>query len=213
MGIDARMLVRTHRKVSAEEVKQIAVRAQIAIGTDTLDVSRPGRWYKNGRHSLTLVEGAWEQDGPDIEPENGETFVEVHLTTRFYGPGYERGNLVGILAVARYMRAAFAPCEVWYGGDSSGVLARHLDDKYEAELWAHFMSTEARRYFASFGGLGKRDAHSVHCDFCGINANENMWSGGDTGHYCPSCGQHWCRYADGRVVESDKHYAPIAKAK
>jgi hypothetical protein len=208
MGVDAQMLVRTKRAVTPAEVKRIAVQMQIAFGHDgVLTVWSPNAAYvpyKGGRHCLEIIE-RYEQDGPAIKPRKGETLVEVSLGTRYYGPGYERGDLPGILAVARYLRAAFKPCEVWYGGDSSGICAEHLNDELESSLWEHFCSQASREYFSS----GSKTS-AVRCDFCDIPANNNMWGGGKTGHYCPSCGAHWLLYTDGRLVSADKDYKPLA---
>lgn len=204
MGIDAEMFVRVNRAVTADEVKKKAVAMQVAFGPGPLFVARPGRSYGQPHHSLAIVD-VWRQDGPDIDPEPGETFIKVYLWTRYYGPGYERGDLPAILAVARYLRTVFEPCEIWYGGDSSGVCAEHLDDALEAELWTLFCSEHARDYFSK-GFM--RSTSLVRCDFCDLDANQGMFSRDTNGYVCPSCDQHWLRYADGRVVECDENYQP-----
>lgn len=205
MGVDARMLIRVPRVVTGEEVKREAVKAQIALNRDHFSVYRPGEhsWSPEGRHCLSIV-SEYEQDGESIVPRVGETLIEVHLATRYYGVGYERGDLIGILAVAKWFRLAFAPCEIWYGGDSGGCCAEPLDDVRENDLWVHFMSDAGRAYF----NRPPKDYAAIHCTFCDVDAGEFMWSGADSGHSCPSCGQHWRRFGNGRIALADDKYNP-----
>jgi hypothetical protein len=167
-----------------------------------LFVQPPSNRDPVGRHSLAIVD-EWEQDGPTIWPEGGETFVKCNLWTRYYGPGYERGDIVSILAIAKWLKKAFAPCEVWYGGDSSGVVAEPIDEK---SLWEHFMSDKGRAYF---GDQWIEAGGTVHCDFCDLPATENMSGRDKTGYFCNSCGRHWLWYEDGRLVECGKDYQEL----
>lgn len=73
-------------------------------------------------------DGGWErgtvylQDGPDMKAQPGEWFLEVHVWTRYYNEGYERGNIVLICGLCDWVEENIPNSEVWYGGDSSGVL-------------------------------------------------------------------------------------------
>ncbi len=199
MGVDARMFVRVPRKLTKKEVFAEAVRIASAFASDTFFVRRPekdksGR-NRGGRHALEIVE-TYQQDGPDIVPEAGETLVEVHLWTRYYGPGYERGDLVAILAVARWLRGVWPDGVVWYGGDSSGILAAPLDDD---ALWAHYMSERGRAYFR---GHWDRQTLARSCDFCKIPLS----SVNATKYYCMACRGHWEQQADGSLRELDDQW-------
>ncbi len=211
MGIDAEMFVRIRHEVSSKELRR--------RGVDHFFIYRPGSEYgpEEGQHCLEFVD-EYEQDGPTITPEKGETFVQVHLQTRYYGPGYERGNLPLILNVARFLRVTFAPCEVWYGGDSSGVIAEHLDDALEAQLFAHFAGERGRAYFANSGSRRERP----RCDFCDVDlAGYGGGSDGGELFYCNGCGQHLSvkkgvarSFTDrfGYQVSAGKEDAPIPRA-
>src|SRR4051812_12064655 len=45
--------------------------------------------------------------------------VELHTDSRYYGPGYERGDWPAIYGAIRLMQAAFPGRPVHYGGDTS----------------------------------------------------------------------------------------------
>ena len=69
--------------------------------------------------------------------------IHVLLTGRYYGPGYERGDLPVYLALRRWFRSRLPGCEVWYGADEASEL---LDDEAEEQLWDHFVRFQHRPY-------------------------------------------------------------------
>lgn len=167
MGIDAEMFVRLKRPVPDAEVRRLRLMLGKAFGAQQFYIikNRPNasgeapldevpygdpRYGASHRHSIERV-AVYTPDG--IEPEPGETFLRVYPTTRFYGPGYERGDLPFLLMLARFLRDATGG-EVWYGGDSGGAWAQPLDDAYERELWSHFVQSQHEPYRTDFGGEG-----------------------------------------------------------
>lgn len=197
MGVDAEMLVRVPRVLDWRQVRRESVAMCVALGPEWFMITEPGDDTR-GRHALEIVD-RYTQDGPDILPEPGETLVQVHLCTRYYGVDYERGNLVFLLAVARWLRHALAPCVVWYGGDSSGMLAEPLDAAREAALWAHFRGPRGRAYFDY--SLRGRVSAPVRCKFCERDAARYGGGGGDDVFVCNGCGGHWRRNtATGKVA-------------
>lgn len=206
MGVDAEMFVRVPRALTAADVWAESIRIAKAFGAHSFFVRRPSTWTDSqgikhvvaGHHAMSIV-GSFEQDGPTIFPDAGETFVRVHLYGRFYGIGYERGDLVNILGIARWLRTAFSSCSIWYGGDSSGEVAQELNDNYERQLWDHFFGASGRAYFDF------RKEARLKCDFCKVDCNEIGGGGDRTFFYCSSCGQHWNVYSNGRVEATDSH--------
>ena len=91
------------------------------------------------------------QDADPVIAEPGEWLLEVSLWTRYYGIGYERGDLLTICAVAEWCEANLQPCEVWYGGDSSGVALKPFGDAERAKLRRHLYSQQGRDYYSSWG--------------------------------------------------------------
>lgn len=90
----------------------------------------------------------YHQDGPDIRAAEGEWLLTVNLWSRWYGIGYERGDLLTICAIAEWVEANIPNCEVWYGGDSSGVCAEPFGREARDALKRHFYSESGRDYFA-----------------------------------------------------------------
>ena len=45
-------------------------------------------------------------------------------------------------------------CEVWYGGDSSGVCAYPFTEEVRTELKRHLYSSQGKAYYANFGNFG-----------------------------------------------------------
>lgn len=204
MGIDAQMFVRTKNKVTDDEILNWAVQARIRFG-ELLWVWRDRRYYNKSRHCITRCD-EYTQDGPSLKPRVGETFLEVHLSTRYWGPGYERGDLTGILALARWLEETIPSAVIHYGGDSSGVLAEPFDKAAREELWAHFRDN-GNSYFTE---RLDQDGKGIWCDFCKRVPGTFCWGPGDQrGHFCHGCGQYFLEYEDGRVVLANKNYKPI----
>lgn len=201
MGVDAEMFVRVKRAVPDDEVRKLRYALASAFGASRFFIHRGAQatgeallddedeeasWDAHHRHCLHRT-AAYRQDGLDIVPEPGETFLRVHLWTRYYGIGYERGDLPLILSVARFLRDLTGG-EVWYGGDSSGICAQPLDEAYEAELWRHFVENQHHPYRTDFGGEG---IVRPHCALCG-NVPMRFYSYGNGGMStkaaCSGCG-------------------------
>ena len=177
MGIDAMMFVRTKTKITPDDLRRLSFRMCSALGAENFF-----HGYPPNCHALEFCK-IWEQDGPDINSENGETFVDVHLYTRYYGPGYERGDFPLIAATAEWLERNIKGSEVWYGGDSSGVCAKKFDKKVREEFWKHFCGEHGADY--------RTDRESgPECRLCLENMTRYMWSGDSGGGYCcHGCGQ------------------------
>lgn len=182
MGIDARMFVKVRPPKTAAEVRALAVELAAAFGPDRFCIARQ---VGGGQHAVEII-GHYAQDGPDVLPEPGEQFLECHLCTRYYGPGYERGDLAFIMGVAGWFLHRLPGCEVWYGGDSSGVLAVRLDAAGMTALWTHFAGHrhQARGWEPDFATERQR------CEFC--DEGMRCCGGGAHGQYvmfrCRGCG-------------------------
>lgn len=198
MGVDIEMIAKVPRKLTEEEVKRVAVRMQIAFGpSDSI------LWVDRGRHhSLSLLEPTNYKVTDSKLPDDGSSYVGLNSLGRYYGPGYTRGNLVGILAVARYLRTAFDGAEIYYGGDTGGGL-QLLDDKHEAELWSLFASDKSRDYYDHSRG----DETTRVCDFCEVRTNTYSWSSTECVTGCPSCGAKW------KYIKTSRTHVPHLEEK
>ena len=186
MGIDAELLVRTRPGLSTVEVRHLAVDLVEAFWSERFVVIRPDSFWPNGRHALEIVE-SWEQDGPTIFPDPGEQFIRVNLATRYYGPSYERGDLPSIVMIADWLERRIADAHIWYGGDSSGVLAEPFG-KTEREAMIDHFSTHGHR---PYSGFGMRSAGDETCSFCaGNKLVACRWGGRGNGYVCGGCDLH-----------------------
>ena len=203
MGIDAEMFVRHRGNLSEIEVRQLAAILGSTFGPERFWIFKNPHFGKP-RHALTIVpiggDGdpdadavlrqvpVWYQDGDPIVGEPGEQFIRVHLGTRYYGPGYERGDWTLIRGVAEFMEMAIPGGEVWYGGDSSGVCAKKLGAEERAEMTKHFLTNGHRPYQSYFDLNGK--APRPLCDFCaGMIMNDVGGGAGRAFYSCAGCGQ------------------------
>ena len=168
-----------------------------AFGPEHFLVLRPDKWHPNGRRALELIDDLYTQDGPDILPASNERFVLAHLMTRYYGPGYERGDLPFLIALAEWLERKLKPCEVWYGGDSSGVCAEPFGAKERAAMLDHLASANGRDYFRQTGMLSAGE--SAECDFCEAPMNAQLFSNIKTGFECAGCGLRTMVHRDGKI--------------
>lgn len=193
MGIDARMLIRVPRQVTDEEIKlwswDLAERLQaknFVINEDHGAISRSEHWdrrYPSGQ--------AYYQDGDDIIAKPGETLLKVHLWTRYYGPGYERGDLFFLIGCAEWIERNIPGAAVWYGGDSSGVCAEPWGKEERQKMLDHFYSPHGRDYYNSFGSSRDAIPPFPKCPKCvESRAPRRYGFGGDyAAYYCPGCGR------------------------
>lgn len=171
MGVDARMLVKTSETITDDELRALAVRLKDCFGEAiwrSFEWERPGLIRKKPSKA-------------------GETRIEVDLWGRYYGPGYERGNLPEIIMIAEWLEAAISGAKIYYGGDCDMRLTR-FGKKQRAALFAHFVANGHTPYHGGFGhGKG------VTCAFCLVPMSEHMWGGGRTGYACHGCDLHVLR--------------------
>ncbi len=182
MGIDAQMFIRLQREVSDREVKLLAYELSASFGHDKFMIDRERKW--DGDHCIKKIE-AYTQDGPIIYPEEGETFLQVRLQSRYYGVDYERGDLPLLIMIAEYLKIKLPDCEIWYGGDSSGVLAELFNKKARWDLFKHFAEVNHSPYKEAFNVVG---SGYQMCDFCNQPMNQSGWGENYEGFNCPGCG-------------------------
>lgn len=205
MGIDARMLVRTRYPYSQDELKAWRFDLHAAFGS-AVWASR-----KRNRRALEEVCTFW-QDGPSIEPEPGERFLDVGLSGRYYGAGYERGSIVDFIAIAEWLERRIPGAAIWYGGDSSGVLAKPFDVAARETVFSHF-AEHGHLPYTGDPRKGRTDKLAVFagepcpvaptCPFCEVPMLRTMWGGGPSraaGYTCLGC-DYKARTEDGEIFE------------
>lgn len=132
MGVDAQMLVRIPRPVSDNELKAWSYRFG-SMCHHWLFLGFKDRQLHKPLERITI----FQQDGDDIRPEGDETLLEVHLSGRYYGEDYERGDLIAYVGMAEFLETLIPGASVWYGGDSSGICVQPFDKARRAALLKH----------------------------------------------------------------------------
>lgn len=134
------------------------------------------------------------QDADPVYAAPGEWLLDVSVWSRFYGVNYERGDLLTLCAIAEWIEANMQPCEVWYGGDSSGVELAPFGDAARRKLRAHLYSLQGRDYFSSWGTPPR--AMPPTCGLC-VPGEERrqQYGSGMNGEYaavsCAGCGKNF----------------------
>lgn len=196
MGIDAKMLVVLNYSPSEQEIKEWSWRLAETFGAEHFMFNRLDKWDWRPSGAIYQVD-EYEQDGPSLDPKAGETFLRVSLLGRYYGPGYERGDLLLYCGIAEWLEANLQDARVLYGGDSSGVLAESFDAAKRAEFKQHLFGPHARDYFAEWPASPLDAAFprpdTSDCKLCieGRRPTRYGW-GNDYGAYvCHGCGERF----------------------
>jgi len=181
MGIDAQMLLKIKGDYSTQQTLELAVHAFECFGKKVLWVDE---WDdKDRKHCITKI-NEYYQDGETIYPKENETFLEVRLEGRYYGKGYERGDLPSYIMLAEFFENQVPNVEVWYGGDSSGVEAYPFDKAKRKDLFSYFCINGHSPYADFFD----REKDGSVCPLCKIPATRCGWGANYKAWYCKGCG-------------------------
>lgn len=161
MGIDAKMLVKTKENVTPEQVLKIAYRMASTFGAERFWIRRDTSPME---HCLTIINEYW-QDGDSVFPEEGEVLIEPHFFTRYYGVGYERGDIMFLIGVAEFLETHIPGGIIYYGGDSSGVCATPFDKTERERIWRHFLERGHFPY-VNEGWFNDGEIEPPTCDLC-----------------------------------------------
>ena len=207
MGIDAKLFVRIKdpaHHLPADQVLKTAVELSSTLGHKHFYIQ------DSNAHCLSIVQPYSEQDfeddkgylGHDVigktllqqdgDPEvmeDGEQLLEVHLMQRYYGPGYARGHWPTIRDVMEWLEFKFPTGEIWFGGDSSGVLAEHFTKEKREEMTRFWLSSGTSTYGVWWDSLSTGGGGTPVCECCKIPLS-GRGGGRDVGFWsCRGCGK------------------------
>lgn len=181
MGIDARMLLKVNGEYTSQQTLELARHTFECFGDDVLWVDQYGD--KDRKHCIIKI-NKYEQDGDTIFPQNNETFLEVRLWGRYYGKGYERGDLSSYIMLAEFFEHQIPKVEVWYGGDSSGVEVYLFDKATRDDLFFYFCINGHSPYQDYFD----HEKDGEVCKLCKIPMTRYGWGANYRAWYCKGCG-------------------------
>lgn len=197
MGVDAEMFVRTMHKVTDDEIRRWRYMLGGAVGASHFS------WWQHEEYRkepMLFRLSVYQQDGDDIVPEPGETFLGVGLETRYYGIDYERGDFPTISAVAEWLEANIPGGRVYYGGDSSGICAFPWRNQKDS-LWSHWLKHGRRPYVGASSKYMPETTAEPHCELCRVPMIATMWGGRETrGWFCYGCSSRIVKVDDGRKL-------------
>lgn len=166
MGVDAVVRFDAPKKLTKEDLKELSWNLGRAFGQKKF-------WFHEA-DSLAVEEDT-DSDYPGI--------YEVKLWSRYYGPGYERGDFTTLYMLFQFLRAR--GYTVYYGGDSSDDLDL-MDDAKCKELLEHWAKTTAT-HFSIFSWNQKLPM----CPRCAHKMPQGTWSQGNPDrerYHCEGCG-------------------------
>jgi hypothetical protein len=197
VGVDARIIVALDAPISDEDILVAAVKLATVFGPGNFRIWEADKFADGepARHALSRLTDPGSIGSVDRA-------IECHLHSSYYGPGYERGNILTILGVCEWLErwaASRGGGQVYYGGDDCEP------DLYSPELrealWAHVMSDESRAFYTK-----RRTDGTFLCPTCAVHPF-NTKNRPDHEYYtCAGCDQHWILYADGRRVLRSRKY-------
>src|SRR5258708_27710312 len=170
MGIDGEMFIEiVNEKLAEVEIKKAsyifgsAYHHMLMLGFDEKIYHRP----------LELITSEIrEQDGPDIKLNPKNTYIHIPLAGRYYGIGYERGPIIEYIMMAEFLEQLFPLCNIYYGGDSSGVLYTLFGKETRSELLQYFIKNHGRdNYLRAFD----KENDGFNCPVCDVKMIRNGW--------------------------------------
>lgn len=100
-------------------------------------------------------EEGWEPGSrwyDSMEADPDECLLKISLWSSYYGPGYERGDILSLCAIAEWCEINLPQCTVWYGGDADDVVTL-FDAQERWKMRKHLYSDQGRAYFNSLWPL------------------------------------------------------------
>lgn len=185
MGIDAQMYLDVPYEVDREQVGRWAWNLAEAVGAEKFFIVLGD----DEPHLAISKIDTYYQDGPEIKAEPGHTLLEVHLWGRYYGEGYERGNLWTYISVAEWIERNIQGAIIYYGGDSSGVCAEPFDKAAREALILHWATRGHRPYREGFDDGQREASEPKKCGLGPCKWVRNGWGQDYAAFFCAGCGQ------------------------
>lgn len=186
MGVNAVVYVAIPKEMTDREILRASYELCEAFGPDKFMLNRKHEYSTRNEHALIRYNDNAAAYTLKPEPNVNHTVLRVRLWSRYYGPGYERGDFPFLYALARYMeRKYFAT--VYYGGDVGDSI----------ELWDSDGQEEFLEHFSKFGHSPYRtysfqpeEHHFGHpfCEYCQEPMNRFGWGRSYASYTCLGCG-------------------------
>ena len=184
MGVDAIVFAKLPRRVEDVEIVRLRRALCGAFGASKFSIDR-----SDGIETPPPI-GRLDYGKPASNQHicnrgDDETVVEVNIWMRYYGIGYERGDLPFLLTLCKFLLDWFdGEAVVHYGADCNDEQPPMTEERAN-ELWAHFVRHQCEPYYLNDRPEGIR----CFCGFCGgAEMNRHGWGAGYGVFRCWSCG-------------------------
>ena len=124
MGIDARMAVVLPNAPTNAEVLEMGWRLGASFGEIL--------FHHKDEPCLSTYIHSWVSGLP-----TDGTAVILNLYGRYYGEGYERGQIHDYIAIAEWLETVYPGCQVFYGADYDDAY-KPFGKEERTTLWKHF---------------------------------------------------------------------------
>ena len=188
MGVDAIMFFQIKEKPTKTQLKHWSYALGQRFGKDRFWIFR-----KENRHILSLIDpsGDCYQERDEVVSYYGvpytEYMVNVNLASRYYGPGYERGDFPTIYLVWKWIKFNIPGVVVYYGGDSDSEFEEATEISMNGML-EYFLKEGNDPYRRGWQVLVQDDLPTPPCDFCEMPMIRHSWGEGTGKWDCPGCG-------------------------
>ena len=192
MGIDAVMVVRNVKRqvVTDEWLTDMSWQLAESIGANKF-------WFFDDRPILHRScryagdDGEAIYDGKEawgLGAQEDECLLEIDVTTRYYGPGYTRGDILTLCAVAEWCETNLPSAEIYYGSDCD-IVINLFDEDRRKNLRALLYSPRGRDFYNYPDSSPYFVESCSRCPGSRYQGNRHGWEAGYANYYCPGCGR------------------------
>jgi hypothetical protein len=199
MGVDAEIVFALSQEPTEKRLREIQYFLMERVDKDPFfcEMYKSGSdKEKEARMFLVPIAG----DGRDYDQEGYIPFdgfdhglpsnsVMIRLWGRYYGPGYERGDALNLMAIVLSLWSLPDVTQVFYGGDSGGASGEPFTREKAHEMIDYFCQVGNAPYRKAFdSGPGEKGSKPL-CSFCHEPMIRNGIGRRFASFFCNGCGE------------------------
>lgn len=185
MGLDAEMFVGRSKEITDDEISELGYNLGRMFFYSRFNTDPTHKWnWRDGPCGVVS-----RLDKYDRERLDQKEWVEVNVSTRYYGPEYRRGDIAFLISVAEAIEIMWPDAIILYGHDCDSERIE-FDGETRRMLFIDAIKGD-KRWGDMFGDGDK--GNPPLCPICKIKTSISMGGGQDSGRYgayCRGCGYH-----------------------
>jgi hypothetical protein len=217
MGVDAVMFAVVERKLSDKEIQKFAVLLSNAFFHTPFfiqhkkDKHHSKSYSEESQHAVSCAtDDDLDAYGAKLNTKKGSTLLRFNLWSRYYGPGYERGDWAQLSSIILFTQMYFGKAvKLFYGGDSGEGMDEVTDD-FMRDMWAHF-TKHAHFPYQQSGWFSRPEEEKEvpYCDLCNLSYTQNGSGATYIGTFCAGCGHKLNSTDNGKTWHEPKEGDPF----